>query len=78
MGGVQSLPNFDLKFSSNCCNGQPEDNMDGRKKSRRFSWRRKVDESITKDEKENPKMVIESNGVQSEQTNVEKISNKSI
>ena len=78
MGGLQSLPNFDLKFSSNYCNEQTEDDMDGRKKSRRFSWLRKINESSTENEKTDQKMVIESTGLQSEQTNVEKISNKSI
>ena len=78
MGGVQSLSNFDLKFSSNCCNGQSEDNMDGSKKSRKLSWRRKINESSTKIEEQDEKVVIGATSVQSKQTNVEKISNKSI
>ena len=78
MGGLQSLPNFDFKLSSNCCNGETTDDMDRSKKPSRFSWRRKINESSTENENKDQKVVIESTGVHSEQTNVEKISNKSI
>lgn len=29
MGGIQSLPNFKLNFSSSCCNGEKRDKVDG-------------------------------------------------
>jgi len=78
MGGLQTLPDLTLKFTSNCCNGQNEDDMDGSKKSRKFSWRRKFNESSTKNKETDKKVVIGSISVESQQTNVEKISDKSI
>ena len=78
MGGLQSLPSFDLKLSSNCCNGKAKDDLDGSKKPGKFSRSRKIDESSSKIKKKDPKMVIEPVGVQSEQADVEEISNESV